>query len=596
MENHKEKIIQDITTNNKSGMKSRVAYITKNYYDDYLLINNISISDNWYEKLYCYLYNIDLKSKCLHPQCNNNVNFQNLNKGYTQYCSILCRNTDPNQIIKTKELNLDKYGVISPSMLIDVKEKIKITKFKKYGDEDYNNIKKIKETKKILFGDENYNNRKKCKETSLNKYDVSNFTNRDKAKETSLKKYNNEYYNNREKQFLTNIERYGVKVYNNPQKAIKTNLIKYGESSYNKTKEYKIKQNEKQKIRWSEKLQIPLDYIEYNGDDLIIKNVCNIHKSFTINKYVLRNRLNYGIKNICTECNPVNKNVSIKEKEIKEFIEIELNIKTEKDNKILNGKEIDIYIPTHNLGIEFDGLYWHSNIYKDNNYHLNKTNLSEENNTQLLHVFEDEWFYKKDIVKSIIKSKLGIYDQKIFARKCIIKEIESKESTEFLNINHLQGNVGSKVKLGLYYENELISLMTFGVKRISMGNKIKIDGEYEMLRFCNKLNTTVIGGASKLLSYFIKNYQPKSILSFADRRYSNGNLYKELGFKQLENTKPNYWYFKAHEYILHYRFGFRKDVLVKQGFDAQLTEHQIMDERGYLRIYDCGNMKFILYN
>jgi hypothetical protein len=134
--------------------------------------------------------------------------------------------------------------------------------------------------------------------------------------------------------------------------------------------------------------------------------------------------------------------------------------------------------------------------------------------------------------------------------------------------------------------------MTFGKKRISMGNKIRTDGEYEMLRFCNKLNTQVIGGASKLLSYFIKTYNPKSILTFADKRYSQGKLYINLGFEFVCDTQPNYFYFKPSEMIRYYRFKFRKDVLVKEGYDSSKTEFQIMNEREYLRIYDCGHMKF----
>ena len=266
----------------------------------------------------------------------------------------------------------------------------------------------------------------------------------------------------------------------------------------------------------------------------------------------------------------------------------------ENDRNILNGKEIDIYIPNNNLGIEYDGLYWHSNAYKENNYHLNKTNDCEKQDIQLLHIFEDEWINKKEIVKSIIKSKLGLNDVRIYGRKCIIKEIDGRLCKEFLIENHVQGNINSKVKIGLFYDNKLVSVMTFGVKRIAMGCKINIDGEYEMHRFCNKLNTQVIGGASKLLKYFINTYNPKLILTFADRRYSNGNLYKQLGFEFIENTKPNYWYFKSNDLNRYHRYNFRKDILVKDGFDATKTEHQIMEERGFSRIYDSGNMKFIL--
>jgi hypothetical protein len=132
--------------------------------------------------------------------------------------------------------------------------------------------------------------------------------------------------------------------------------------------------------------------------------------------------------------------------------------------------------------------------------------------------------------------------------------------------------------------------MTFGKLRNVLGNKINIDGEYEMLRFCNKLNTQVIGGASKLYTYFKNTYKPIKVISFANRRYSNGNLYNQLGFKLEYNTVPNYWY--VLNKTRKHRFLYRKDILIKQGFDASKTEHQIMSERKIPRIYDCGNMKF----
>jgi hypothetical protein len=289
----------------------------------------------------------------------------------------------------------------------------------------------------------------------------------------------------------------------------------------------------------------------------------------------------------CSKCGV---NLSIGENDVRGFIENELNLFTDKIK--IDNKEIDIYVPPKKVGIEYDGLYFHSVLFKGKKYHQQKTDLCEKNDIQLLHIFEDEWANKKEIVKSIIKSKLGIFSDKIFARKCTIREINSKESAKFLVENHLQGNTGSSVKIGLYYNNELVSVMTLGKKRISMGVKTRIDGEYELIRFCNKQNTLVIGGASKLLNYFIKTYNPKSILTFADRRYSNGNLYKQLGFTLIGNTEPNYFYFKQHDLKREYRFKFRKDILIKNGFDASKTEHQIMEERGYFRIYDCGSMKF----
>jgi len=191
----------------------------------------------------------------------------------------------------------------------------------------------------------------------------------------------------------------------------------------------------------------------------------------------------------------------------------------------------------------------------------------------------------------MILNKLNRTENKIYARKTELKEIsDNKLIREFLDKNHIQGFIGSKVKLGLYYENELVSLMTFGNRRIAMGKKTTNEGEYEMLRFCNKINTNVIGGASKLFKYFINNYKPKEITTYADRSISQGKLYETLGFKYQDKTEPNYYYII--DGIRHHRFNFRKDKLIKEGYDANKTEHDIMLERNIFRIYDSGNLKF----
>jgi len=135
--------------------------------------------------------------------------------------------------------------------------------------------------------------------------------------------------------------------------------------------------------------------------------------------------------------------------------------------------------------------------------------------------------------------------------------------------------------------------MTFGKLRKPLNSKSKSNNEYEMLRFCNILNTNVVGGASKLFKYFINKYKPEQVISYASRSYSNGKLYEKIGFKLQHITKPNYYYII--DGIKNYRFNFRKDILVKQGFDSTKSEHEIMLERKIYRIYDSGNLKFI-YN
>ncbi len=288
----------------------------------------------------------------------------------------------------------------------------------------------------------------------------------------------------------------------------------------------------------------------------------------------------------CPKCSRLNSN---EEKELSNFIMEFDKSCILSDRKILEGHEIDVLSTDNNIAFEFDGLYWHSDKYCDNMYHLNKTIKSEMKGIKLYHIFEDEWLNKKNIVKSKIKSILGKTDYRIFARKCKIKKIDSKTLKDFLDFNHLQGNINSSYRYGLFYNDELVSVMSFGSLRKSLGSK-NDEKTYEMLRFCNKLNTTVVGGASKLLKHFIREVHPKRIISYADRRWSNGNLYIKLGFKHTHDSRPNYFYIIGHK--RENRFKYRKDVLVKQGFDPSKSERQIMQERGIHRIYDCGSMVF----
>jgi hypothetical protein len=211
----------------------------------------------------------------------------------------------------------------------------------------------------------------------------------------------------------------------------------------------------------------------------------------------------------------------------------------------------------------------------------------------LLNIWEDWAINKPSIVESIILSKLGLYRHKIYARKCKIINISHKEAADFLNQNHIQGSCNASVRYGLVYNGELISLMTFGKKRtMMMGGKTNRES-WELLRFCTKLNTIVVGGASKLLSHFIKEQGPKIIESFSSHDTSNGNVYKQLGFMESSNSASSYWYVDKHM-IRYPRFTFNKQTLIEQGYDASLTEEQIMAQRGFLKIYDSGQTKWIL--
>lgn len=317
--------------------------------------------------------------------------------------------------------------------------------------------------------------------------------------------------------------------------------------------------------------------VDYKGAKIPVTIICkNGHKfSQMPNKHLEGHSCPY-----CTN------NVSKPEKDIVDYL-VSNNIIAETSQRkyLSSNKELDIVVPSKNIAIEYDGLYWHNETKHDKNYHLNKTIECFNNGIRLIHIFEDEWVYKKDIVKSRLKTILGTITNKIYARKCEIREIDNETCKNFLDENHIQGGINAPIRYGLYYNNELVSVMNFCKPRKNLGQN-SAENEYELLRFCNKLDTIVIGGASKLFNHFIKQHNPNVVKSYADRRWNTGNVYEALGFEFTHFSQPNYFYVVGQQ--RYNRFSFRKDVLVKQGFDSNKSEHEIMFERGIYRIYDCG--------
>ena len=218
-----------------------------------------------------------------------------------------------------------------------------------------------------------------------------------------------------------------------------------------------------------------------------------------------------------------------------------------------------------------------------------------EKNKDTVYIFQDEWLYKQDIVKSRLLNKLGVTGNKIYARKCLIKEIGYQESSLFLNKNHIQGKISGCKYIGLFNQNELVSIMVFGKLRKNLGSTNK-EGEYELLRFCSTLNTNVIGAAGKLFQYFLKAYKPKKVISYCDKRWGEGEFYEKIGMKYSHDTQNNYFYVNDINCERENRFSYRKDILVKMGFDKNKTEKDIMIGRGVRRIYDCGCKVFLWEN
>ena len=286
---------------------------------------------------------------------------------------------------------------------------------------------------------------------------------------------------------------------------------------------------------------------------------------------------------------------SAQEKEIKNFVE-SLGFECYTDRKILHGKELDIFIPSKNIAIEYNGNLWHSEKYKTRDYHLEKLNECNKKGIKLIQIFEDEYQEHKDIVLSKIKHILGSETGdaiKIQGRKCTICEISKDKAEIFLNKNHIQGFANSTVYLGAKFNNEIVAVMNFLDEN---------EGHWNLTRFASKNGTICQGVASKMFSYFVKKYNPTNVKSFADRRWTiqgDNNLYTKLGFKLVGILKPEYRYYNSSvdRYKRFHKFNFRKQILHKKyGLPLEMTELEMTKKLGYTRIWDCGLFKYVWEN
>lgn len=397
-----------------------------------------------------------------------------------------------------------------------------------------------------------------------------------KVSEAKLKYSDEQKLSIENKRTQTCLEKYGVK-YNSQRPEVKSIV---GEKL---TKRY-LSQDIINKL--NDKNWLYQEYIIKNRCASDIANELNVYYGTVIEyckKYEFKIQQNYQ--------------ESLPQKQIYEFIksfykgQIFYN-----DREILNGKELDIYIPELKFAIEYNGLFYHSFTDKsveNKNKHLNKTNLCHENGIRLLHVREDQWKYKQPIIKSMIKNIMGYTENRIYARQCIIKIPSLVETQKFLNDNHIQGFVGSSIKYGLYYNNELLSLISFGIPR---NKNIKKKYSWELLRFCNKLNVVVIGGFSKLLKFFQTNYSG-NIISYCDRSISNGNVYLKHNFIPLipiEQIKPGYSW--TNKEFVYSRESFQKHKLKNKLkiYDNNLSEFENMINNNYRILFDCGQIPFVL--
>jgi hypothetical protein len=491
---------------------------------------------------------------------------------------------------KNKQIFIEKYGVDNPLKSELVKNKMKKTNLEKWGVEytlQNKDIRdKIKKTSFDRWGSEtpskNDEIKNKIIQTNLEKWGgnspMCNDLIKEKSRKTSFDNWNVDNPNKsdiiREKTRNTNLEKLGFEYPSQSphiqEKIKKNNLEKWGTEHVHQSEIYRIKNTKIGKNEF---------YLEYKGDKIsIFKCDCNEDHSFEINTDNFFSRTRQNIP-LCTICYPINDSKSYLECELLNYIS------SKYDGEIVqsyrDGLEIDIYLPDLKLGFEFNGLYWHSEEYRDKNYHYNKTKYFNNRDIRIIHIWEDDWIYRSDIIKSQISNILS-KNLKIWARKCEIFIVDKKISKEFLNENHIQGNINSVIKLGLFYNNELISLMTFD--RFE-GRKKMEEGGWNLSRFCNKLNTSVIGGASKLLKYFIKNYNPVRIISYADKDWSIGSLYYKLGFDLVNDSLPDYKYLVDGKRT--HKSNFKKSKI-----ECGITESEYVKSIKVSKIWDCGKLKF----
>jgi len=456
-------------------------------------------------------------------------------------------------------------------------------------------IDSIKNTKEIKYGTSGYNNPEKRIKSVLEKYGTLDFS--EKSKKTKIKKYGT--LNVNEKANITKLAKYGTLDFS--EKANATKLAKYGTLDFSElAKKTIIKKYGSWENYQKHLLQKKYDYLNKKYNDIVIFNFtgdsyegAEKYKKYNFTCKVCNNifddYLTNGSAPLCPICNPRTLNKSSHEFEIIDWLYniIPNHTIIHGDRSIIAPKEIDIYIPEFNLAIELNGVFWHTELNgKNKTYHIEKQRLCNNKNVKLLHILDREWKNSTDIVKSILYSSLG-KSNRIFARQCTLKKIPNDIGREFLNHTHIQGDVAAKVYLGLFFKEELVSVMSFSKPRYNSKY------EWEISRFSTKLFTTIVGGAGKLFNHFIQEYVPSSIISYSDKRLFTGNVYEKIGMVRLKDTNPSYHYVDSSG-NLHNRVKFQKHKLKNLliTYDTSLSEWENMRNNGYDRIWDCGNYKF----
>jgi hypothetical protein len=507
------------------------------------------------EQLYCIMNDIREPVLCQHCKTEK-VTFKNLKLGYLIYCSKACTSR------ATREKAM---GTIKKNH-----GGLHHTQTKEWKDKNPSSFRNP-ETQQKAQDKIDFTKRNKTRKDNLMKnYGVDNIMHIPEIKEKVVNNLNNktteEWDNIVKKRMDTHMEKYG-KYFNNTEKTHKQFKDKYWDTMVNMLSIKNVAPNFDKE-----------EYLDYKNHDNEYEFLClECGKTFKIDVSVH----GFEVKRIKCVCQ---KYRSKYEQEIVRWLhEVKPDIVIMPNYRIK--LECDIYLPEYDFGIEFNGLYWHNDtIITDKKYHFNKTMYFKENGISIMHVFENEWLNKKEIMKSMIMNRLGL-NKSVYGRKCEIKEISVDEYKAFCELNHIQGYNSASIKIGLFHGDEIVGSMSFSKKG---------DG-YENTRTCFKKGLHVLGGTNKMFKYFLNKYNPKEIISFCDIGLFGGKSYLNMGYK-LHSYSIDYFYFKGTD--VKRRYECQKHLLVSflDEFDTKLSEYENMRRNGYMKVNCAGNYKFVYEN
>lgn len=509
-------LINDIKSTYIINNKIKSKAITKKsvfskFPDFYMIYSKYYNISNFREIIYCILFDIDEIPKCKNPNCTNNVKLRNYKKGFQEFCCKKCiaeyYTNNQNHIKNCKLTALKRYDDIRPNytknLNCDYNQKNYYI-FNNYCQ--HGNIKIYRTTANKIH---HYNNGTfcyNCNETLFNNYIPSNIEIIEFQKIFPIF-YNQYKHLMKYKWWITYYPKYF--------KIIITYFEKY------------IEKFDKSNTIYTEMYYQFLHNLKGRPTCILCNNLVQFqHSNGQYRKFCDQHLYGY--------------NKSSQEIELGEFINT-LNVNVIKNNQTIIQGELDFFFPDYNIAIEYNGCWWHSNKFKNKSYHYNKWQQCKNNHIQLLSIWEDDWLYKNYIIKNTIKCLFAQYEKIIDGNVCNIKLVTYQDTVHFLNNNHILGYKLDKIRLGLYNNNELISIMTF------MKSKHK-NKNIELIRFCNKLNYNVINSHKILFNYYINNYKFNNIVYYTNNDYILDKICDSLNMELIQIKDDKKYMYKGIRY------------------------------------------------